>query len=480
MMPFAVPEGESEVCRVNLFPISKKQMKILGRFGLGLMLTYLSMAAAAQPRLVDKVAGIVDDRIVLWSDVETQYAQYAYQNEANLPPTLRCDILDQLLTDKLLNRQAEIDSVTVSDDEVEAKLDQNIRAFANAAGSLEKLEEYYGKSALEIKDEFRPDIRDRMVAQKERETIVKDIKVTPSDVALFFEKIPKDSLPYFNSELELGELVVYPKVNKEVRDYSRQKAADLLKRIKNGEDFAALASAYSDDPGSAEQGGDLGFVNRGEMDVDFEAAAFALKNPNEVSDVVESSFGYHIIQLIERRGDRIHIRHILIKPKITSADVSKAANLIDSVYQLIQAGKITFTAAVAKFSEEDQTKSNAGLLMNPNTGGNEFEPADLAQYDQSLVPITDTLQVGAVSRPLAFRTRQGTAGFRIIYLKSRTPPHQANLNDDYDRIQQYALVRKQAEAVNKWIKDRISRSYVFIAPEYKNCKVLEKWSSKSQ
>lgn len=154
-MPFAVPEGESEVCRVNLFPISKKQMKILGRFGLGLMLTYLSMAAAAQPRLVDKVAGIVDDRIVLWSDVETQYAQYAYQNEANLPPTLRCDILDQLLTDKLLNRQAEIDSVTVSDDEVEAKLDQNIRAFANAAGSLEKLEEYYGKSALEIKDEFR-------------------------------------------------------------------------------------------------------------------------------------------------------------------------------------------------------------------------------------------------------------------------------------------------------------------------------------
>jgi peptidyl-prolyl cis-trans isomerase SurA len=444
------------------------------------LLTCCGFAASAQPTLVDKIVGLVDDRMVLWSDVETQYAQYAYQDESKLPPDFRCSILDQLLTDKLLNRQAEIDSVTVTDEEVEAKLDQNIRAFSSAAGSIEKLEEYYGKSVLEIKDEFRPDIKERMVAQKERETIVKDVKVTPSDVASFYELIPKDSLPYFNSELQLGELVVYPKINAEVREYSRQKIKELLNRVRNGEDFAALASAYSDDPGSAEQGGDLGFVNRGEMDIDFEAAAFALKKTNEVSDVVESSFGFHIIQLLERRGERIHIRHILVKPKITSADVAKAANFIDSVYQLIQSGKITFSAAVAKFSEEEQTKGNAGLLMNPNTGGNEFEPADLASYDQSLIPVTDTLQVGAVSQPMAFRTRQGTAGFRIVYLKSRTQPHQANLTDDYDRIQEFALRKKQQEALNKWIKERIGRSYVFVAPEYHNCKVLEKWISKSQ
>lgn len=442
---------------------------------------FLTRMAFAQPELADKVAGIVDDRIILWSEVESQYQQYAYQSQTHLPPDIKCQIFDQALTDKLMVRQAEIDSVTVTDEEVEAKLDQNIKAFSNSAGGQEKLEEYYGKSIVEIKDEFRDDIRDHLVAQKERETIVSGIKVTPSEVAAFYNKVPKDSLPYFNSELEVGVIIVYPKVNPEVRAYSRQKLEDLLFRVKNGEDFATLASEYSDDPGSAEQGGDLGWVNRGELDPDFEAAAFSLKQPNQVSDVVETQFGFHIIQLIERRGDKIHIRHILVKPKITSADVAQAANHADSIYNLIQTGKFTFEQAVNKYSEDEQSKGNGGLLQNPSNGdANDFDPTDLASYDQSLVPITDTLQVGAVSRPGAYRTRQGQSGFRMVYLKSRTKPHQANLTDDYDRIQQLALVQKQVDAINKWLRDRIVKSYVFIAPEYRNCKVLQKWMINQQ
>jgi len=446
-----------------------------------LIILLLSEISFAQPQLADKVAGIVDDRIVLWSDIEAQYQQYASQVQKPLPADFKCQLLDQELTDKLLVRQAEIDSVTVTDEEVESKLDENVKAFSNAAGSEEKLEQYYGKSIVEIKDEFRNDIRDRLVSQKERESIVKDVKVTPSDVQAFFNKVPKDSLPYFNSELQVGELIVYPKVNPQVEEYSKQKIQDLLTRVRNGEDFAALASAYSDDPGSADQGGDLGFVNRGEMDPDFEAAAFALKQPNEISDVVKSQFGYHIIQLIERRGDRIHIRHILIKPKITSADIATAANYADSIYNLIQSGKYSFEKAVSKFSEDDYTKDNGGLLENQNGGdATQFEPEDLASYDQTLVPITDTLQVGAVSHPSAFHTKQGQAGFRIVYLKSRTKPHQANLTDDYDRIQQMALTQKQVDTVNKWLRERIAKSYIFVAPEYKNCKVIEKWISNQQ
>lgn len=437
-------------------------------------------SAFAQPQLADKIIGIVDDRIVQLSEVEAQYQQYAYQATAPLPPDSKCQILDQFLTDKLLVRQAELDSVHVSDDEVEQTLDMRIRNFANIAGSIEKLEQYYGKSMVEIKDEFRDDIREKLLADRERSSIVKDITVTPSEVVQFYNKIPKDSLPYFNAQLEVGQLVIMPAVNKDVRAYARQKISDLLMRVKSGENFAGLASSYSDDPGSAEQGGDLGFVNRGEMDPTFEAAAFALKNPNDISDVIESKFGFHIIQLIERRGDKIHIRHILVKPQITSFDIQKAGAKMDSIYDLIQSGKYSFEQAVSKFSEDDATRENAGMIENPATNTTQFETADLGSYDQTLVPATDTLQVGAITKPMVFRTKQGETGFRLIYLKSKTRPHQANLHDDYDRIQQFALSQKQVEAIEKWLSDRISKSYVFVAAEYKNCGVIKKWINKEQ
>jgi peptidyl-prolyl cis-trans isomerase SurA len=255
---------------------------------------------------------------------------------------------------------------------------------------------------------------------------------------------------------------------------------DLLNRVKNGEDFATLAGAYSEDPGSADKGGELGFVNRGELDPAFEAAAFALKKPNDISDVVESTFGFHIIQLIERRGDRINLRHILVKPKTTSYDLTAAAKWADSIFYLIQSGKYSFAEAVNKFSEDEYTKSNGGMIVNPSTGTNSFDVNDLGTYDQSLVTATDTLQVGALSRPLIFRNDKNEMGYRILYLRSKTRPHQANLKDDYNKIQDMALGQKQGEAITKWLRDRISKSYVFVAPEYRNCKVIEKWNNKEQ
>ncbi len=441
---------------------------------------FFSSIAVAQPKLADKIVAIIDDRYISLSEVENQYQQYTYQSTAPIPADLKCQILDNFMIEKLMVRQAILDSVVVTDQEVEQSLDSRIKTYSGMAGGLAKLEEYYGKSILEIKDEFREPIRDNLLSNGERQTIVKDIKVTPSDVINYFNTLPKDSLPYFNSEIELGELIIYPKVNDQVREYSKQRIQELLQRVKNGENFASLASAYSDDPGSAENGGELGFVNRGELDENFEAAAYGLKKPNDISDVVESAFGFHIIQLIERRGDKINVRHILIKPKITSYDISKAGKLADSTYDLIQSGRYSFSLAVNKFSEDEDSKNNGGMLQNPNNGSNQFEASDLGTFDQSLVPATDTLQVGAITRPIVFRTKRDETGFRIIYLKSRTKPHQANLKDDYDKIQQMALQEKQLVAITNWINERIEKSYIFVAPEYQDCRVINKWINKEQ
>lgn len=444
------------------------------------LLILLAAKLSAQPILADKIVGIVDDRIILLSDIEAQYLQNTYQATVPIPADYKCQLLNASLTEKLLVAQSLIDSVEVTDEEVDNELDRRTRSFANVAGSVEKLEEYYGKSIIEMKDEFRPQVKDQLMADRERSKIVGELKVTPSEVATFFNKIPKDSLPYYNAEVEIGELVVYPKVSAAVKEYSKEKITELLNRVKHGEDFATLAGTYSEDPRSADRGGELGFVNRGELDPAFEAAAFALKKPNDVSDVIESSFGFHIIQLIERRGDRINVRHILIKPKTTSFDITTAGKLADSISYLIQSGKYSFAEAVNKFSEDDYTKSNGGMIVNPSTGTNSFDINELGSYDQSLVTATDTMQVGSISNPMIFRNEKNETGYRILYMRAKTRPHQANLKDDYNKIQDMALAQKQSDTITKWLKERIAKSFVFVAPEFRNCKVIEKWNNQQQ
>lgn len=428
----------------------------------------------AQP-LVDKIVGTVDDKIILMSDVESQYQQYAQQSTTPLPPDTKCLILDQLLTEKLMVTQAAIDSVTASDDEIESELDRRIRYFSKAAGGDDKLEAYYGKSIVEIKEEFRQQIEDQLVAQKEQQSIIGDVKVTPSEVKDFFNRIPVDSLPFYNAQVEVGELIIYPEVNAELKKLAYDKLAGIKKRIIDGEDFGTLAGIYSEDPGSKNDGGDLGFVNRGDLDPTFEAAAFALKNPGDISDIIESQFGYHIIQLIERRGDKIDVRHILIIPKTATIDLQKASQKADSVRNLILSGKYSFSEAVNKFSQDDNTKNNGGMLVNPETSNTYFDLDQLGKYYQDIVFVIDTMHVGSYSRVQMFHDDQGKTAYRIIFLKSKSTPHRASLSLDYDKIQQSALQEKQDQVIMQWMNNRINKTYIKVDPMFGNCSALDKW-----
>jgi len=448
------------------------------KYGITILLLW-AISTSAQPILIDKVMGIVDDRIVLLSDIEGQYIQIATGTTEAIPADFKCAILDGLLTEQLFVAQSAIDSIEVTEEEVDEQLDAKIRYYAGLIGGFDELEKYYGKSIIEMKEDFRDPIREQLLAQRERASIVSNISVTPSEIVSYFNSIPKDSLPYFNTEMEIGELIIYPKVSAGVREYAKQKIGDLLVRARNGEDFATLAQSNSED-GSAENGGDIGFKGREELDPSYSAAAFKLKIPNEISEVVESAFGFHLIQLIERRGDRIHTRHILIRPKTTSYDLSQAGKLADSIYNLIQSGKMSFTQAVNKFSENATSKNNGGLMLNPASGTNRFEVNELGNYDPLIVKATDTMQVGSVSSPFVFKDERGNSAYRMMYLKLKTKPHQANLADDYDKMQEMALNDKQTRVITEWIEERIAQSYVYLAPDFRNCNELEKWISEQQ
>ncbi len=425
-----------------------------------------------QPKVIDKIEAIVGDKMVLLSDVQTQYQQIYQQNKGVVPPNLACSILNDIMTQKLLIIQAGIDSIDVSEDDVNAELDKRIRYFTNLIGSTEKLEAYYGKSILQIKDEFRDEIRNQLLAQKEQQSIIKDVKVTPGEVQDFFSKIPADSLPYFNAQVEVGQIVIYPKVSKELNDLAFQTITDLRNRIINGESFSKLASVYSEDPGSRDNGGELGFVNRTDLDPTFASAAFALKNPGDISDVIQSKFGYHIIQLIERRGERINVRHILIKPKTSSFDLDRAKITCDSIRRLILSDSMTFGQAATKYSQDEATKNNSGMLINPQTGTDVFETSDL---DKDVYFVIDSLKPGQVSPATLFTDQGGKQGYRLLYLKTQTKPHKANLTDDYDRIEQMALTRKQAKVLDNWIKGKAQGTYVFLDPDYKSCDLMKHW-----
>ncbi len=442
--------------------------------------TGLPPLTSAQSKLIDKVVAQVDDRIILWSEIEQAYLQFGDAGDEQQAGPLKCRILEQMIIEKLLVRQAELDSIVVSDQQVEQELELRIRYFASMIGSIEKLEEYYGKSVFEIKEEFRDQIKERQLADRQRSVILEGVKVTPSEVYQYFQSIPTDSLPFYNAEVEVGQVIVYAKVNDQVKEYARQRIEELRRRLLQGEDFATLARAYSKDPGSAEQGGDLGFVSRGELDPAFESAAFSLRTPMEISEVVETRYGLHLIQLLERRGDRRRIRHLLIKPEITSFDIARASRRADSIYALLRTGAITFEQAVHRFSEDELTRNNGGMLINPSTQTSTFELAELAALDPLLVTATDTLTSGQFSAPIVYRSPQGEPGFRILYLKKRTQPHQANLHDDYDRIQQIVLSRKQQKVLEEWVEERMTSVHLYVSPLFQQCSKINLWTRPKQ
>ncbi|MFQ5446424.1 MAG: peptidylprolyl isomerase, partial [Saprospiraceae bacterium] len=438
----------------------------------------VSVAAFAQKQVIDKVIAHVGGEIVLLSELEEQYALLSEKN-ANLPPEARCFILDNLLTSKLLINQAKLDSIEVTEVEVEAQLNARIdQILEYMGGDMSQFEDYYGQTISEVKASFREDLRNKLLSERMSNQVMADIAVTPSEVKRFFNKIPKDSLPYFNSEVEVGELVYKPLVNAEERQKAIEKLKSLRKRIvEDGEDFAELAKTFSDDFASARIGGDLGWTKRGKFVPEFEAAAYKL-DEGKVSDVVESPFGYHLIQLISRRGNTIHTRHILVKPEITDADMELAKAKLDSIRQLLISDSMSFATAVKKFGyDEVQSYNNSGKMINPATGNTFFEIADL---EPEIYFTIDTMEVGSYSSPFTFSDQRGETFFRIVQLQSRSEPHIASLATDYSKIQTAAIEEKKSSFLTNWISQKVDATYVKIDPMYASCPNLAKWQKNLQ
>ncbi|HMQ46656.1 MAG TPA: peptidylprolyl isomerase [Saprospiraceae bacterium] len=430
----------------------------------------------AQREVIDKVVAIIGGELVLLSEVEEQFALMEAQN-GNLPKDARCVIVDQLMANKLLLNQSKLDSIEVSDAEVEDQLDARIeRILSFMNNDVTQFEDYYGQSINEVKEQFREDLRNQLLIERMRGQVISSVTVTPSEVKAFFESIPRDSLPYFNSEVEVGEIVFKPIVNLEERQKAVKLLEDLKQQVEAGADFAELAAKHSDD-GSARAGGDLGWAKRGRYVPEFEAEAFKLE-PNEISPVVESEFGFHIIQMMERRGNSIRVRHILIKPEITDTDLDLAKAHLDSVRQLILLDSMSFSQAVKQFSDKNvQSYNNDGRMVNPATGNTFFETGDL---EPDIYFTIDTMEVKGISAPFEFRDPTGEIYYRIVQLQSRTAPHKANLKQDYSKIQQAAIDSKKNEFISDWITKKVESTYIKLDLMYGDCPNLEKWRRSSK
>lgn len=427
-----------------------------------------------QDTVVDGIVAIVGANTILKSDLENQYLQFRSQgNITGSATTVKCQILENMLFQKLLLNQAEIDSVQITDSQVESEMDRRMRYFINLAGSPEKLEETYQKSIIAIKSEMRDIIKEQMMVENVQQKITKEVATTPSEVKAFYRKLPKDSIPAVNSEYEIGIIVKYPSIGDAEKEDVRKKLTALKERIAKGDDFSTMAILYSEDPGSSKKGGELGMFKRGDMRPEFEAVAFKLK-PGEVSDIVETEDGYHLIQMIERRGEYINVRHILLQPKVSLTSLNAAKMTLDSVAALIEHKKITFDEAVMKYSD-DPNKNNGGLMINPNTGNSRFESD---QLDPKVFFVIDKLKVGEISASVLFKTERGKEEFRIYYLKERTNPHKANLELDYAKVQQWAMEKKKAKIMDDWIQGKTSRTYIRIMDPYKRCGFQRKWNAK--
>ncbi|RMG82474.1 MAG: peptidylprolyl isomerase [Bacteroidetes bacterium] len=438
----------------------------------------LALTTFGQREIIDKVVANVGSEIVLLSEVEEQYA-LAEAQQGVLPEDTRCVILENLLAQKLLINQAKLDSIVVTEIEVEAQLNARIeQILAYMNGDESQFEAYYGQTVAEVKEAFREDLQNQLLADRMRATILEGVTVTPSEVKAFFEMIPKDSLPYFDAEVEIGEIVMKPEVNEEEREKARKKLEEIRKQIvEQGADFEEMAKKYSDDFGSGRIGGDLGWTKRGKFVPEFEAQAYKL-DPGEISEVFESQFGFHIVQLLERRGNTIHTRHILVKPEITDADLELTRAKLDTVRQLILSDSITFSWAVKRYGyKEVQSYNNDGRVINPHTGNTFFPIADL---DPDVYFAIDTMEVGGISKPFAYKSETGETLFRIIQLQSETKPHVANLETDYSKIQEATINAKKSKFINEWIAEKVNSTYITVDKMYDGCPNIAKWTGKAQ
>ncbi|MGB4960098.1 MAG: peptidylprolyl isomerase [Saprospiraceae bacterium] len=427
------------------------------------------MSSSAQSLLLDKVIAKVGSEHILLSEVEEEFS-YAKSKDPSLSDEVKCIIIDNMIGQKLVIYHAKIDSVDISDEEVEIQLDYRFESVLRQMnGDEEFFKEYYGASIDEMKARYRDDQRHKILAEKMQMKLISDVEITPREVKTFYESVPIDSLPYFKSEMEISEIIMMPLVNETERQKALTKITDLRAKIVSGESkMEELATKFSEDPGSAIRGGDLGFAKRGSYVPEFEATVFGLQK-EELSEIIETEFGFHIIQLIERRGNTVRARHILIKPDITSDDLSLAKSKMDSIRTLITNDSMTFEVAVRKHSLKSlPSYSNSGRVKNQNTN-NTFFAAD--DFDPDTYFAIFDLNVGQLSKPLEITNPDGSKGFRLIRLDSKTKPHRASLKEDFDKISSFAKESKKNEYFLKWLEKKRANTFIYIDPMFANCKL---------
>jgi peptidyl-prolyl cis-trans isomerase SurA len=441
----------------------------------GLLLIGAATFAQGPHKVVaDKIVGIVGDKIILKSDVYNDIEDRKRRNEP-VPENADCYIMEQILALKALVLQAEKDSLVVGDDEIEALLDNQVRGFIQMYGSKEALEEIAGRTIYQIKEDFRQSFKERKLAERMRDKIVENVKITPQEVKEYFSKIPVDSLRFYESEIEIGQIAVFPKASRDLEKLVIDELNDFKKQVEAGQQrFETLAQLYSNDPAVKENKGQYA-INRTEKNWDpaFINYAFRLKE-KQISPVFKSKFGYHIIQMDSRAGDDAVVHHILRIPQITQVEIDESIRKLDSVRAKLVAGTIAFGDAVARYSDDENAKYTGGMNQNPQSGGTFLTPDML---EKSLVEQLAklNLQPGQYSQPVPFKDERDRQGVRIIYLKSRTNPHRENLKDDYDRIATRALEIKKQKVISDWFQSKIPTYYLMIDEDFKGCQSLNNW-----
>lgn len=428
--------------------------------------------------VADKIIAVVGDKIILQSDV-TNSIDDARRQGRTVPDSAFCMIMQQAIISKVLMLQAQKDSLPVTDEDVEANLDQRIRTNIRQLGSQELLEQYAGKTIYQLKDDARETVKENMLAEEMQKKIVNSVRITPTEVKTFFDKIPKDSLPYFESQLEVGQIIVYPKASRDLEEYIIGEINGYKRQIESKvATFDQLARRYSEDPGSRDRGGSYQ-INRNEKDWDpaFLSAAFRLRDGQISAPVKSEKFGYFLIQMVERRGDDADVRMILRVPPVTDAEINAGKSKLDSVRSRVIAGTMSFNEAASKFSDDEAVKYSGAFLQAAD--GSTYVTID--QMDKEMVTTLSKMNVGEISQPIAYTSEQGKKGVRIIYLKSRSQPHRMNMQDDYSKISQLALEEKKAIALDKWIRAMIPTYYIMVDKNAADdCPELNKFSVASE
>lgn len=430
-----------------------------------------AMAQSGSEPVIDKVVAVVGKNIVKLSDVENGYLSIRIRQGYDNAFENRCNILEGTLINKLLIHKGELDSTEVSDEEVASNVQYYMQAYEAQYGTKEAIRQAMGYTYDELKDLLTKMLHDRMLAERVRMGLTNNVKITPYEVNEFFSKIPVDSLPTVEETYEVSEITRKPQISEEERERVRMELNKLRERILNGDRFSTLAALYSEDPGSSNKGGELGFFPRGRMVAEFETAAFSLK-PGEVSPVIETKFGFHIIQMIERRGNTVNCRHILMIPKVSAEDLLRSRMLLDSVAQEVRLGHTTFAEAAAKFSD-NANKIEGGRVTNPSTGGYQFTLDELKQLYSGIS--FSSMNAGEVSNATAMKTEENKDAYRLVTVTRRNPSHVANLSDDYDRIYNAALENAKQEKIFDWAQKTIRNTYIYIDDDFKDCNFRLKW-----